>query len=170
MEPGQPAGSPREPARPETVGLSVQWPLAVAPFGVTRTTRLLETFANTGRLYLATVPCGIDPGVEARTVHRSAAVSHATARTLRIDRIDIVASAGARLVYRALRDERREGETVPLRLGRVPCRTPSSRGCSTYALATEALVARRMAPVPSAAAAREADMAPHFPDQGLLIK
>lgn len=116
---------------PRPVGLSVQWPLAVAPFGVTGTTRLLETFANTGPLYLATVPYGIDPGVGAWTVHRSAAVSHATARTLRIDRIDMGASAGARLVSRALRDERREGETVPFGSDVSPAERHRRAGCST---------------------------------------
>jgi len=35
---------------PRPVGLSVQWPLAVAPFGVTRTTLLLEMLVKTGPL------------------------------------------------------------------------------------------------------------------------
>jgi hypothetical protein len=83
---------------PEPVWFSVQWPLAVAPFGVTRTTLLLGTLVNTGPLYLATVPSGIDPLVEVRTVQVSAVVFQATARTLGADRIDIWTPPRARVV------------------------------------------------------------------------
>jgi hypothetical protein len=44
---------------------------------------------NTCPLQVATVPAGIDPGVEAWTVEMASVVSQASARSLRTDRIDM---------------------------------------------------------------------------------